>query len=385
MGVAGCFFLLLLGCLAGCGGGGNGNGSSGSSPVATTAQPSPAREEETEPPAGITFMACEGPQISVYNVNPASGLIDQLGTWNWPYAEEGRVGPTFGCNAGGGAFTVGWLERQQFNRDFTEMAVNDGGVAAVQESGEEMRDVGPPASSGYGARAPAEESVLFRPGTDVVWYADANQENQLFSVNPDAPSAEPTEHSQYSGEEATSSTGEPNPLPFFYFSPDGSLAVTGAPPGFEGGVLMAPSGQFGVGRGLEFVATRHQVLAPFGEAGELRQIPGHADSDSTFCRLQGFVSETAAICSGVTPNVFRVDYTPSFSSFEVSPLLPEAPGVEDDSATVSPDGSEVAFVSQSAAGVALFTVGAEGGEPKEVVDLGGYGASFGSVALLEWR
>lgn len=330
-------------------------------------------------------MTCEGLQISVYNVDPSGGRIEQLGSWSWSFTEEGRSGPTFGCNAGGGVFTVGWLERQQFNRDFTEMAMNDGGIAAVAESDGAIRAVGPPAATGYGAQSPAEESALFRPGTDVVWYADGNSENQLFSVNPDSAGAEPTEHSQYAGEEATSSSGEPNPLPFFYFSPDGSLAVTGAPPGFEGGVLMAPDGRFGVGRSFEFVATRQQALAPAGEAGELKQISGSAPEELSFCRLQGFVSATAAICSGVTPNVYRVDYTPSFSRFEVSPLLPEAPGVEDDSATVSPDGTEVAFVSQSASGdIALFTVPAEGGPPREVAELGGYGTNFGSVALLEW-
>lgn len=330
-------------------------------------------------------MVCEGAQISVYDVSEMGGSPKPIGTWTWPIAFEGRSGPTFGCNAGGGVFTVGWLERQQFNTDFTEMAMNDNGIAAVEESGGEIRDVGPAGETGYGARAPAEESPLFRPGTDTVWYADHDRENQLFSVDPDEPAGEPREHPQYAGEEATSSSGEPDPLPFFYFSPDGTVTVTGDPPGFEGGLLMTPDGRHGVGRGMEFVATRSQAVAPSGGAGELDQIPGESDNEANFCRLQGFLSDTEAICSGVTPNVYIVEYSPSFDSFDVSSLLPDAPGVEDDSAVGSPDGSEVAFVSQSASGTAIYKAFLLGGEPEEVTDLSGLGAEVESVALLQWK
>lgn len=211
------------------------------------------------------------------------------GTWTWPFAAEGRYGPTFGCNAGGRVFTVGWLERQQFNTDFTEMAVSDNGIAAMAESGSGMRDVGPQMSTDYGGQAPAQASPLFRPGTDTIWYVDHNRENRLFSVD----------------------------------------------------------GRHGVGRGIEDVATHQQALAPAGEAlDELRQIEGRVSNEAVYCGLQAFVSDTAV---------------------------------------VSPDAKEIAFLSDSAAGVALFAVSAEGGSPHKLADLGDLTENVSSLALLEWR
>jgi hypothetical protein len=316
---------------------------------------------------------CGGQGFIVYNVPASGGTPTTVGSWNLS-----QDTPAFGCTGTDGVKQVGWLERQQFNSAYTELAVDDNGVAATESPSGSVQDVGAPAASGYGAQTPAESSPLFQPGTDTLWYADANAKGQLYSVDTGMQGAAPTRESGTAIVDPTSGQA-------FQFSPDGKLLVNGETPGLAGGLLMNPDDSYAVSGdiGKFDVATKSQATSS-GGYNSFRSV-----DQSTACLPQAFATDTSMLCDNETPNVYLVNFSPSFSSLQVKSLLPTGNGATDDSAVVSPNGKQFAFITDDNGSYVIYKDSVSGGEPTQVADISGilanYSQDFSGVVLLAWQ
>lgn len=412
LGVSGVMAIMTIGLATACGS----NTSSTTAPT-TPAAPSSAPPSTTSTTtaaatatgaaSGITFLVCDSPTaISLHNVPGTGGTITQLASWQFQATLTTNGGPTFGCSDNGYAHSDGWLEREQFSSDFTKIAVVDKGIAATEAQNGSVTDVGPTGGTGYGGQAPNQESPLFQPGTDRLWYADGNQKDELFSVDASQPTNSPVdEHqapSQYCDEANTCT-------PYFSFGPDGKLVDTGDPPGFASGAFFAPSDQYGVDGGpstsvadgsttlsvvsaSEAMKSGNQIDPSTGNvAANVRTIPAPSGGD---CVVQAWVSATQALCAGETPNVYLLTFNRAFTAVHSRPLLPNVgTDVEDDSVVVSPDDSSFAFVSVNGQGdVGLYSGSISGGQPTLLTDLSSVVSGIAgskvrghAVSLLQWR
>ncbi len=88
-------------------------------------------------------------------------------------------------------------------------------------------------------------------------------------------------------------------------------------------------------------------------------------------------------------NVYLVTFDPSFTNLRIRALLPPADGTSDESAVVSPDGRQFAFVAGSNGSFILYKASVSGGEPTEVSNitsiLAGYSQNIEGVVVLAWQ
>lgn len=360
--------------VAGCGGSSDGAPSrsaiTAASPAttpgdATSSAPEPGPAVSTTTPnasgdnslSGVTFLACDAPQfqLTAYNVSDAGGAVNTLGTWNLstPHA-------AFGC----APEQDGWLDREQFNSDFTALAVTNNGVPAIEDRSGNVRDVGAPASDGFGAPNPAAKTALFRPGTTELWYADGNDGDKLYAIDTSMsdPTPVPKNVPTFQGE--------------YSFSPDGKMIVTG------GRLLMAPDHRHGLGTAGSkrlAVANRPQAISP-ANGINLPKVP--LPPALYGCHPEAFVSNQTVLCGSLD----ALTFSSSFTSFRRSRLLPRT-GVNTavGSPVLSPDHTRVAFVStDSNRETAIWLVGVHGGTPTKLVDISGQGTTT-TVELLAWE
>jgi hypothetical protein len=316
--------------------------------------------------SGIILGGCQGPASwKLTAIDPATG---QMGEQRSFAVQTGGPAASFGCTTTG--VSTGRFSRQQFNGDFTKMAVGfpkgaDGsthiGYMNLDGSTVDLT----PQSSDYGD-VPQQEGPMFNPRSGRIWFTSGGK---LGSVDPEqGPSSSHAEkedsfqngviggyHDVFvfspDGKYVTSILG----MVYETFSPDGRVQVEYDPPGYG----------FKVGRQGKVDDTTETTEAP----------------DGTLCWPGAFVNNTQFVCKDTSGGQLYL-VTVKGANVTLKPLLPNSNLVVGD-VVGDPSGRQVAFIAGSGSTSALYLLQLAGSKPHKIMDIEDDGSY--ATALMAWQ
>jgi hypothetical protein len=256
---------------------------------------------------------------------------------------------------------TGQVLRQEFNRDFTRMAVAvrntpDGGshvgYVANDANGTFVDLAAKP--SGF-ADPPRQDTPIFNPATGRIWFEAADG---LGSVDPDVgPSSARAESGSVGGFHE-----------IFYFTPDGKIPVSLASAAYN---IYSPDGQLQVDYSANY---------RIGAEGRVTNDTPIGQFDGHLCWPKWFMSPRAFICLDTDgTQIYKMVISADHSKVAQTELLPKtSEGVG--GAVANADGTLISFISSIGGSPALYTVSTAGGaQPSKVADL-----EDGSGMLIDW-
>jgi hypothetical protein len=335
---------------------------------------------------GLILAACHwsedgSMQMQLVQLDPGSGAVISRRTLNLPVDRSMQNG----CKRGGdGLDRSAFRFRQQFNSDFTRMAVtmdrDDGsshvGFIDVESGSFTDLDPAPPSPSEFAASPPIENDYpIFHPETGDLWYYSDN-DGHVHSVDLDT--------------KATANHGKPLAPPVLALAQSPRFAVAPrsgwlflAELGSAGGELIPnPSGSaVAMQRGAN-----PQLLAVWQRNGARHDV-----EPSQSCTPQSWVDDYRLLCVdeladpfGEGGRIFLVSFNDSYTLATFADLVPRnkrANGF----AFPSPDQRDFVFISSGSLYRQPLSPGA--GEPQKVTDLSALtdDPEVNDWVLLDWR
>jgi hypothetical protein len=255
---------------------------------------------------------------------------------------------------------TGQALRQEFNRDFTRMAVVASGMAdggthvgyVANDTNGMFVDLTRP-SSGY-ADPPNESVPIFNPATGRIWFSSSSGSG---SVDPDAGPASSKNETPDSSQSSGSSNQHAE---IFYFTPDGRTPiglVTGA---YN---IYSLDGKTEVDYSIDYrVGYEGKVdySTPIAETSDGAEV----------CWPKWFTTANTFICLPTDrTQIYKMTISPDRKKIVQTALLPNTRQPVSD-VVAKPDGTEVAFISSASGTPALYTASTAGGTaPRKVADL----------------
>jgi hypothetical protein len=255
---------------------------------------------------------------------------------------------------------TGQALRQEFNRDFTRMAVavngmSDGGTHigyVTNDTNGTFIDLTRP-SSGY-ADPPNERVPIFNPTTGRIWFSSASGSG---SVDPDTGPASSKNESPDSSQNSGSSNQHAE---IFYFTPDGKMPI-----GLGAGAynIYSPDGKTEVDYSMNYRV---------GDEGKVDDSTPLAETsdDAEICWPKWFMTTNTFICLPADrTQIYKMTISSDRKKVVQTALLPKTRQPVSD-VVAKPDGTEVAFISAASGTPALYTASTAGGStPRKVADL----------------
>jgi hypothetical protein len=352
--------------LAACGGSVDGTGSStaATAPSALAEAPTttPTSSKGTAPSsfAGIIAATCSGGgSQALQALDPVSGQSQER-----VFSLSANLAPQLGCAS---TISTGQILRQQFNDDFTQMAVSsrgdpDGSVLAgyVDTSGNFTNLT--PAATGF-SDVPTQYAAVYNPTDGRLWF---QTDSAVGSVDPDqGPSSSRVEPGEPSSNYVTGGVNA------FYFTPDGKarLGLLGAYDVYslDGRIMVEYAAPYGyrVGRAGEVSDSAPVISVP------------------QLCWPKWFMGGQSAdsfLCAGISDRqIYTMTVSPDQASITQTPLLPRT-NREIGDVIASADGTQIAFVSKAGSTYGLYiTTTAGGDEPRQVASLPE------GTSLIDWN
>jgi hypothetical protein len=248
--------------------------------------------------------------------------------------------------------------RSLFDRGFRRMAVTvtDTTTDAVRASTVDVASgvpaALPPIAGGFGS-TPDQESPVFQPGTDQLWFVDSGAD-QVMSLDP--ASGRTTSHGKPTG---NGGAIVPGPKGYFVVD-DGQVSSTVVAP--DGGHAMVERRLVPLGK--------TPIESP-GIGGGIDSVPG---KEAACAFPQEWLDDQNLLCdssSGLEPKFDLVTFSPGRKSITAdrTDLLPKT-NRESFAAVPSPDRKSFAFLSRQGQQVTLFTQSlAPGSTPVQVTDV----------------
>lgn len=338
-------------------------------PTSAAAAATPTTAPAPAQTAGILVAHCTDANLKLYSFNPttsAAGPVRDFATSGSKYVP---------CKSQPDNF------RQQFNATLDKLAVTFAGqgggshVGYVQANGG-LTGLTAAKSGDYGAVTPAQRGAVFNPKTGHLWYYDDKAETRYGWYDPAKPGVPNT------GAPLSKYFGLSKPKQF-YFSADGSVAV---------GEMYAPISPDGKIE-IYFDPAGGYRLAEPGQpenySGNYPLLTLAADATAKKCRPYQWVNATTFLCvgdgtTGSPHGVFKM--TLSGRSLTQVALLPASEMIVQ-SATVSPDGTQLAVVARdrATATTALFRTSMNGGgQPVKIADLPFSNQYLSDTQLAAW-
>ena len=346
--------VLLASVVAGCG--------NNSSPARPTEPSSTAPTTSVAPatPAftGVIMAKCTPTAWQLTGVAPGTGSTVRR---SFPLA-AGRSS-AFGCSSGS---STGRVLRQQFDRDFTRLAVSargtDGGthVGYVTSGGAFVDLSAPP--SGF-ADPPRQDTAMVNPATGRIWYQGLDS---MGSVDPDAGPA--SARAEASKPFANGIIGGSRNI--YYFAPNGRGPLN---LGFAAYRVYSPDGRTEVQAGGAF---RIGDVDAVDDATPITELPEGARG----CWPKWFMTADSFLCVDKdNTQLYKMVIGADRASLTQTPLLPKTTRPVG-SAVANADGTQVAFISAISGTPALYTVPTTGGaEPTRIASV-----EDAKVDLIDW-
>ncbi|NED46452.1 hypothetical protein G3I65_41680 [Amycolatopsis sp. SID8362] len=316
-----------------------------SSPPATTA---------TQPNfTGIVLATCSGGSSeTLTSINPTNAV---QATRHFTLAPGDSA--AMDCLA---SVPTGQVLRQQFNRDFTRMAVStigmpEGGthIGYVDHDVPNIFTNLTPPAVGY-ADPPNQKVPVFNPATGRIWFTSPEGTG---SVDPDIG---PRSSKIESAASAQGTGSEDQHAEIFYFTPDGKLPIGLATGAYN---IYSLDGKTEVDYSINY---------RIGNEGQVdNSIPLAELSDgSETCWPKWFMTADAFLCLPTDrTQIFKMTISADRRKIVQTALLPGTRQPVSD-VVANPTGTEVAFVSSMSGRPALYTASTMGDSaPKKITDL----------------
>ena len=347
----GAIFAAIVSTAIGCG-----NNTEPADNAATATSPVGATATSTAAPAafkGIIMASCSGQGAQILtSFDPATGTGTQRTFSLGSGSTTVRI-----CSAY--SAPTGRILRQEFNRDFTRLAVATGGMPdggthvgyVTNDSDGTFTDL-TPKPTGY-ADPPKENAPMFNPATGRIWFEGPKT---LGSVDPDVGPSSSRPESQSSFQNGVM-TGAQD---IFFFTPDGSKVLDLGSSAYD---IYSPDGRTEVDYSANY---------RIGDPGKVDNSTPLADfpPGGKLCWPKWFMTASTFLClESSQTQIYKMTISPDRTKLTQTALLPETSQPIGE-AVSNADGSQVAFTSNASGTAALYTVTSAGGsEPKKVADL----------------